>query len=396
MLNERLDELLQKANPPFISASTGNQRFIGGKQAYVLNALVKEDSILAGLNALTTEAYRVVQYGFAQTELDRTKKEMLRWMETAYHERDKSESKEFAAELTRNFLIAEPAPGIETEFALYKQYLPGITLSEIDELSKILLTTKNRVAAISAPQKEGVKVPTEAEVLAVLNSAGSKTYQPYQDQLTTKPLLAKLPAPGSIVKEKKYESMNVTDWTLSNGAHVVLKPTDFKNDEILFSAYSSGGTSTAADKDFMSAQYAPTAASVSGVGEYDAVALQKYLAGKIVTCRPLSEKLSEGFNGNAAPEDIETLFQLVYLYFTAARSDSAAFGALMTRQRAALQNRSVSPKRRFKIRCSSRWGSIISEHVRFLCRQLKKFAMIGRCPSIKNDLLMQAVLHSSL
>ncbi len=279
-------------------------------------------------------------------------------METAYHERDKTESKEFADELTRNYLIDEPAPGIETEFALYKQYMPGITLSEINELSKVLLTTNNRVATVSAPQKESVKVPTEAEVLAVLNSAGSKTYQPYQDQVTTKPLIAKLPKPGSIVKEKKNESLNVTEWTLSNGAHVVLKPTDFKNDEILFSAYSSGGTSISADKDFMSAQYAPTAVSVSGVGEFDAVALQKMLAGKIVHLSPSIGELSEGFNGNAAPEDIETLFQLVYLYFTAARSDSAAFGALMTRQRAALQNRSVSPEAAFQDTLQAHDGAV--------------------------------------
>jgi len=348
MLNERYDERLQKANPPFISAGTGNQRFIGGKQAYILNAQVKEDSILPGLNALMMEAYRVRRYGFSQTELDRIKKEMLRWMESAYNERDKSESKDFADELTRNYLIDEPVPGIETEFAAYKQYLPGITLGEVNELSKVLLTTINRVATVSAPQKESVKVPTKAEVLAVLNSASSRDYQPYLDQTTTEPLISKLPEPGSIVKENKYESLNVTEWTLSNGARIVLKPTDFKNDEILFSAYSSGGTSIAGDQDFMSAQYAPTAVSASGLGDFDAVALQKKLAGKIVHISPTIGELSEGFNGNASPEDMETLFQLVYLYFTAERSDSAAFGALMERQRAALQNRSVSPEAAFQ------------------------------------------------
>ena len=348
MLNARLDERLQKTNPPFINAGTGDQRFIGGKQAYVLNALVKEDSILQGFNALMAEAFRVKQYGFTQTELDRTKKEMLRWMETAYDERDKTESKEFVDELTRNYLIDEPAPGIETEFALYRQYIPDITLDEINRLSEVLLTTINRVVTVSVPQKESVKVPTEAEILAVLNSASSKTYRPYQDQVTTQPIIAKMPKPGSILKEKKNELLNVTEWTLSNGAHVVLKPTDFKNDEILFSAYSSGGTSISADQDFMSAQYAPAAVSVSGVGGFDAVALQKMLAGKIVHLSPSIGELTEGFNGSASPQDVETLFQLTYLYFTSTRFDTAAFGALMTRQRAALQNRSVSPEAAFQ------------------------------------------------
>jgi zinc protease len=348
MLNARLGERLQKPNPPFVNAGTRNQRFIGGKQAYVVGVFVKEDSILSGLNAVIAEAYRVKQYGFTQTELDRTKKEMLRGMETVYNERDKSESKGFANELIRNFLIDEPAPGIEMEFAIYKQYMAGITLDEINKLSDICLTTTNRVATVSAPQKESVKIPTEAEVLTVLNSASSKTYQPYIDQVTTKPLIANLPKPGTIVKEKKIESLNVTEWILSNGARVVLKPTDFKNDEILFSAFSDGGTSLVADQDFMSAAYASMAASVGGVGEFDAIALQKMLAGKIVRVSPSIGELSEGFSGSAAPQDVETLFQLTHLYFTAARSDSAAFGALMTRWRASLQNRSASPEAAFQ------------------------------------------------
>ena len=265
-----------------------------------------------------------------------------------YNERDKSESRGFADELIRNFLVDEPAPGIATEFAMYKQYMPGITLEEVNNLSDVCLTTGNCVATVSAPQKEGVKVPTEAEVLAVLNSASSKTYQPYLDQVTTKPLVAQLPKSGTIVKEKKIESLNVTEWTLSNGARVVLKPTDFKNDEILFSAHSDGGTSLVADSDYLSAAYGSTAASVSGVGEFDAVMLQKMLAGKIVRVSPSIGELSEGFSGSAAPQDVETLFQLTYLYFTSARSDTAAFGAWMMRHRASLQNRSVTPEAAFQ------------------------------------------------
>ncbi|HVN47966.1 MAG TPA: insulinase family protein, partial [Bacteroidota bacterium] len=348
MLNQRLSERLQKSNPPFINAGTGNERFIGGKQAYSLYALVKDDSILSGLNALVAEAFRVKQYGFTQTELDRTKKEMLRWMETAYHERDKSESKEFAGELIRNFLIDEPAPGIETEYAIYKQFMPGITLDEVNALSGVYLTTGNRVVTVSAPQKESVKVPAEAEVLDVLNSATLKTYQPYVDKVSTKPLIATLPKPGTVVKEKKIESLNVTEWMLSNGARVVLKPTDFKNDEILFSAYRSGGSSLVDDTDFMSTQFASAAASVSGVGDFDAVTLQKMLAGKIAHVSPSIGELSEGLSGSAAPQDLETLFQWTYLLFTAPRSDTAAFGALMMRQRAAIQNRSATPESAFQ------------------------------------------------
>jgi zinc protease len=344
MLNDRLSELLQRSNPPFIYAYSSDGRFVGEKQAYELGASVKENSILGGLEAVLTEAFRVKQHGFTATELERQKNENLRRMEKYYKERDKSESRQFIDEYLRNFLERETIPGIEVELAMYKQFLPGITVEEINKLAEERMTHGNRVITISAPQKESVKVPTEEEVLALINKITTEKFDPYIDKVSSKPLVSRLPSPGKVVEEKKIASLGVTEWILSNGARVVLKPTDFKNDEILFSAFSNGGTSLVPDTDFVSAAFATAIIGQSGIGEFDAISLQKELSGKIVSLSPSISQLAEGFGGSASPQDLETLFQLAYLYSISPRKDTTAFASLITRYKAMLQNRSVSPE----------------------------------------------------
>jgi zinc protease len=344
MFNKRLQERLQKPNPPLIFGGGGDGRWLGHTQAYVLTAQVKENSMLDGLDYILTETYRVRQHGFTATELERQKSDQLRRIERLYKERDKTESRNYAAEYVRNFLQEEPIPGIEVEFNLNKQFLPGITLEEIKKLAEIRMATSSRVVTISAPEKEGIKVPTEPEVLLVLNSASTKKTDAYVDAVSTKPLLAALPKPGKVVRERKVESLGLTEWRLSNGALVVLKPTDFKNDEILFSAYSNGGTSLSTDPDYLSASMASRLVSMCGVGEFDAISLSKMLSGKVVNVNPMISGLSEGFSGRVSPKDLETLFQLAYLYATTPRKDTSAYGAFMSRMKASLQNRSVMPE----------------------------------------------------
>ncbi len=344
MFNKRLQERLQKPNPPFIYGGGGDGRWLGHTQAYTLYAQAKENSLLDGLDFILTEANRVKQYGFTATELERQKSDQLRWIERHYKERDKTESRDLANEYVRHFVQDEPIPGVEAEFNLNKQTLPGITLEEINKLAEMRMGTTSRVVALSVPEKEGVKVPTESEVLAVLDGASKKKLDAYVDNVSTKPLIAVLPKAGKIVSERKIESLGLTEWRLSNGALVVLKPTDFKNDEILFSAYSNGGTSLSTDADYMSASMASQLVSMCGVGEFDAVSLSKMLSGKVVNVNPMVSSLSEGFNGSASPQDLETLFQLTYLYATAPRKDTSAYGAIMSRMRASLQNRSVMPE----------------------------------------------------
>jgi zinc protease len=344
ILNNRLRELTLKSNPPFIYAYNSDGKFTNTKQAYSLGVSVKENAILDGLEAVVTEAYRMKQFGFTTTELERQKVQSMRSIEQAYHERNKTESRTLIDEYLRNFLEDEPIPGIETELKLFKQYLPGISVEEVNKRAAERMTDGNRVITVSLPQKEGVKVPTEAEVLAVLNKVSTQKLTPYVDKVNAEPLVSHLPPPGKISEEKKIPSLGVTEWKLSNGVRVVLKPTDFKNDEILFSAYSNGGTSLIPDKDYISAAYATTVIGQSGIGNFDATTLQKKLAGKIVSVNPGISQLSEGFNGRVSPQDIETLFQLIYLYGTSPRRDTAAFSSLIVRYKAMLQNRNVSPE----------------------------------------------------
>ncbi len=347
MLNARLQERLRQPNPPFVFSASGNFRFVGEKQAHALFAGLRETSILQGLEAIVTEAFRVRQHGFTATELERQKKERLRFIENAYNEREKTESRNYASEFIRNFLQDEPIPGIEVEFDLHKQLLPGITLEEVNALANVRMTPGNRIATVSAPKKEGVKVPTEAEVLAVLNAASTQKTEPYVDKVTTQPLIASTPKAGAVLSERKVQKLGLTEWKLSNGALVVLKPTDFKNDEILFTAYSRGGLSLSSDKDYLSATWAAAVAGQSGVGEFDATALQKMLAGKVVNVSPSIAELSEGFNGSASPQDFETLLQLVHLYVTAPRKDETAFSSFLTRIKGFIENRSASPEGTF-------------------------------------------------
>jgi zinc protease len=347
MLNARLSELVQRPNPPFVYGYTGSENFIGGKDAYVLVAMVKENAILSGMEAIAAEAFRVQQHGFTETELDRAKRTSLRGMEQAYNEREKTESENYADEFERNFVDQEPIPGIAFEYQMYKQFIPEITLDEVNRLSAERIPPGNRVITVSAPKKEGVVLPDSMTLLTELDKVSKEKIAAYVDSASTKPLLASMPKPGKVVKETKYPKTGVTEWKLSNGARVVVKPTDFKNDEILFSASSFGGTSLVKNDDYVSASNAAGLVRLGGLDSFDAIMLQKMLAGKIASVSPYFNELQEGLSGSMAPRDAETFFQLLYLTFTAPRKDTSAFTAYVSRVRASIASRSANPDAAF-------------------------------------------------
>ena len=348
MLNRRLGELVQtQADPPFVGAFSGRGSFVRSKEIYSLGAVVKDGGIERGLEALLTEAERVDEHGFTQSELDRQKQDVMRGMERAYAERDKTESDAYADEYVRAFLEGEPAPGIAYEYELYRRLLPGITLEEINRVGRDWITDRNRVILVSAPEKEGLRVPGERELLAVFDAVGRKQIAAYDDAVTDAPLLATVPAPAPIVSERAIPEVGVTELRLANGVRVVLKPTDFKADQVLMSAWSPGGSSLAPDSLFITSLVADEVVIAGGVGAFSSVALRKALAGKAVNVGPQIGDLEEGFSGLASPRDLETLFQLVYLYFTAPRLDSTAVASLTSRLRSQLENRDASPDAAF-------------------------------------------------
>ena len=344
MLNERLSEITQKPGAPFLGAYSSQGRFIGSKEVYVLSALVEEGGIGKGLRALYTEGERVARFGFTATELERQKSEMMRVFERAFTERETEDSGAHAEEFIRSFLEAEPIPGIEYEYDLHVRFLPGIALDETNRLAKEWMTERNRVIMVNAPEKEGVPVPGEKELLAVLEEVKREEIAPYVDATTDAPLLHDMPEPGEVVSSRTIAEAGITEWTLSNGARVILKPTDFKEDEILLRATSAGGVSLAADENLVPANTADQVVAAGGLGEFSAVNLQKKLAGKAVFIRPTIAELEEGLSGNASPKDAETLFQLIYLTFTAPRPDPVVFDVIKGQLKTFLENRDQSPE----------------------------------------------------
>ncbi|WP_018616708.1 M16 family metallopeptidase [Segetibacter koreensis] len=343
MMSSRLLEISQRPDAPFLGASTSYGRLIGDKDAFTLAAYAKNGAGIAkATEALLAENARVLQNGFTQGELDRAKAAALSGMENIYNERNKQESSTMVEELIRNFLTKEPVPGIEKEYAMYKQYMPGITLKEVNNLITQWIKPTDRTIIVTAPEAEKANLPTEAQMVALVNKQQGKITA-YEDKVMKGDLLAKKPIAGKIVDERKIDEIGVTELTLSNGAKVVMKPTNFKNNQVLISAISKGGASLYNDTDYLSASNATTVTQYGGVGNFDAMSLQKELAAKQVSVTPYIGQYSEGISGGCTPKDLATAFQLIYGYFTEPRKDTTMFSVLKQQLIASLANKGKDP-----------------------------------------------------
>ena len=347
MFNQRLHELTKLAEPPYLYASSGQGRMLRSKEFFMLRSGVQNNGFGTGLEALLTEAARVRQFGFTQSELEREKKKMLRGMEQAYRERDKSQSSGFAGEYVRHFLSDEPIPGIEKEYELCGELLPGIELDEVNALASQWTGSNNRVIAVNAPEKEDLEVPGEEELLSVFSLVAAKEIAPYEDTVSDQPLVAQVPEPAAIVEREEIPEIGVTYWKLNNGVRAFFKPTDFKNDEVRFTSYSPGGHSLSSDADYVAAATASSVVGEGGVAEFNQIELQKMLAGKVVGVSPWIGGLREGVSGSASPEDLQTMFELIYAYITTPRQDTTAFQAYQTRMNGFIENRSARPETAF-------------------------------------------------
>ena len=343
MLNQRLQELSRQADPPFLAAYTGRSLIVRTKNFYFLSASVKDGGVERGLAALISETQRVLQFGFTGGELERQKSQMMRAMQKQYKELDKTSSSAYAGEYIRNFLQQETIPGIEFEYRLYQRYLPDISLAEVNQLAARLTTTTSRVVWVSGPQKEDLVYPDAKRLSAVIREAERQTIAPYLDQVSDKPLIEELPPPGWIVSESRIDTLGVIRWQLSNGVTVFLKPTDFKKDEILVSAFSPGGHSLAPDQEYIAAVTSIPIVRESGLGTFSRIDLDKKIAGKIVRVSTSINETEERLSGSASPEDLETLFELIHLSFTAPRYDSIAFATHRAVLEASLNNKSADP-----------------------------------------------------
>ncbi len=344
MLSSRLEELTKSANPPFLYGFSSYTNFVRTADAYYGAAGVEPDGVLEGLEALLTENQRVLQHGFTATELERTKKEILNSIEKQYKESDKTPSRRLAMRYVSNHLENSPIPSPKQTFELYEKFIPTITLKEINALAGQWITDKNRVVIVTGPEKEDITMPSEDDIRKILASVDEKEVKAYVDNVSSEPLMSKALKPGIIRDKKMIEEIGVTELNLTNGVKVILKPTDFKNDEILLTAFSSGGHSLVGDEDYMSASQASTIIDQSGVAKFSDTELQKMLAGKTVGVSPYIDELSEGFTGSCSPDDFETMLQLIYLYFTEPRKDEDAMNAYMTQMKTQMSFMGANPQ----------------------------------------------------
>jgi len=344
MLNARLSELARRPDPPFQFATSLSGSFVRPIDVEREVAAVPNGGLVPGLTALLAEVERVHRHGFSAVELEREKAAHLRQLEKEYAERDKIESERRAGEIQDLFLEARATPGEAFDLALGRQLLPGVSLDEENRLAASWSSEANRVIEINAPARPDVPVPAEAKLREVFAAVQSGDATPWVDRTREGPLVPEPPKPGTIVAETRIAELGLTEWRLANGARVVLKPTDFKNDEVLLSGFSPGGLSLVPEASFTSGRLASALVREGGLGGFDAVTLRKALSGKSAEAGAALTAFEQAVRGMASPRDLETMFQLAYLSLTAPRRDPDAYRSALVRLKAALENRSSQPQ----------------------------------------------------
>ncbi|OCX51194.1 peptidase M16 [Mucilaginibacter sp. PPCGB 2223] len=342
MMGNRLSELTQKADPPFLFAQANYGSFLGGLNAFTTIAVAKPGELQKAITAAVEETERARKFGFTESELDRAKQNALTGIENAYKEKDKTRSINFVNEYQQNFLKGEGIPGIEYEYNFYKENLGKIKLSDVNALTGKFISNQSRDIIVEAPEKEKDKLPAEATLQGWVDGAG-KNVTAYVDNVSKKPLLEKIPAGTKVVSEHKDPAIGTTALVLGNGVKVILKPTDFKNDQILINGYSFGGTSLAPDADFPSDNMADDIVGSSGIADMTEIQLGKMLAGKNLSISPYISETSQGINGSSSPKDLETALQLIYLYYTQPRKDADIWQSNLTQIKASLANKGLDP-----------------------------------------------------
>ena len=345
MMNQRFDEILQKPDAPFTSAYAydGDYFVAKTKDAWTVVAGSAEDKIEDALAAMVRESERAKQYGFTAGEYEIARTNILKNYEDSYNNRDKQRNSTYSNEYVRAFTDGEPIPGIEFEYQFIQAVAPNIPVEAINQTIQQLIGDENIVIAITGPDKEELVYPSEESLLAVLSEVKSETIEPYTGEVIDEPLVSNPPAPGKIVKEERDEELDATVWTLANGIKVVLKNTDFKNDEILMTASSVGGFSQYAMQDPLNSKMMGSIITLGGVGNFSATDLPKVLAGKTASAAPSVSLTTQNFSGSSSIKDFESMMQLVYLYFTSPRKDNDAFLSYAQRRETALKNQEAEP-----------------------------------------------------
>jgi zinc protease len=347
MFDERFSDIARKPDAKILSAGVSNSSLSRGVSTFSMGAGVQDGKLQEGVTTLATEAKRVKEFGFSASEMDRAKKWMAAFYERAYAERDKTESGQLAAEYLRVFLDDEPSPGIEYEYKLVQHLLPGITVNEASAMAKTLLADNSRVILAVSPQKPNIKVPSDTELQAAITAGNAAAVTEWVDSTSTRPIMERMPATGAVASRRTLDNIGVTVVRFANGVEAWLKPTDFKNDQVIFSLNASGGSSLAPPAEFPEATMSAGYVGIAGVGGMKALDLQKMLAGKLASARPFMALSTHGISGSAAPAQLETALQLLYQTFTTPGDDPEAFALLKRQLDSMLANRGRAPQQVF-------------------------------------------------
>ena len=347
MLNQRLSELTKSDNPPFLFASTGFSSYARGYEGFSGFAVAGKNGPDTALTVLMREIERVKQFGFTEAEFDRAKKRSLAFITQAYNNSSKTESSSYVQEYIDNFLIQETIPGITAEYNYYNTFLPSIKLDEVNALINPLKQNPHIFVSLTGPSESDYTLPGKDKLLENAYAAMKIPVVAYTEKAIASSLMKNKPAAGSIVNETKNAMLGTTELTFSNGAKVVIKPTDFKNDEILLTSFHKGGTSRYGAHDKYSANYASAIVQQMGIGDFSPADLSKFLSGKIAGVSPRISGLSAGVNGSSSIKDFETMLQLVYLYLTSPRKDEALFNGWKEKQKSGVQFAMQDPQTAF-------------------------------------------------
>ncbi|MCD4710343.1 MAG: insulinase family protein, partial [Bacteroidales bacterium] len=345
MIGQRIQELLQKGDPPFVIGVINYGDFERGYEALSAITLPKPNQEDLGFAALMTELERAKRYGFTQGELDRAKAEILAQWEKHYKERDKISNEEHINSYVDNFLNGDAYPSTEFGYQVVQAILPTITLADFSQRLSKWISDQNQVLVVQGPEGEGVEHLSEAASMAIMEQVAIAEIEPYLDEVLAESLVSSEPAPAAVVSEKKLEVLDAVEWTLENGARVVFRHADFEKDQVQIRAYSKGGSSIYGDEDVPSTDMLTSLITMYGVGDFDAMGLQKMLTGKNISLQLSLRNLSEGLNGTASPKDMEAMMQLVHLYFNQPRFDREAHDAIIARYMAFVENMNNNPQK---------------------------------------------------
>ena len=344
-INDRLEELSRTKNAPFISASvrSGNFFLASTKDAFELSGVLKEGKALEAIQLLVGEVERARANGITIDELKRGKAEMLSYAENDYNDRSNRRNGEFVEQCVQNFLEETPIIEPEKELEIVRKLDKTVTIDDVNELAKTIITNQNQVVTMFGPDKNTFKMPTNSSIENAILKAQKQHYTPYKTQNTlTERLITKLPKPGSIISERTYK-YGYTEFTLSNGLKVYVRPTNFEPDEVNLKLFSLGGKNIYPDSEMPNLTYLMAGATIGGVAQYNDLTLEKMLAGKTATVTPFIDNDTRGMAGTSNVKDTKTLLELVYLYFTQPRKDPQAFKNLMEQQQEFLTNAHVNP-----------------------------------------------------